>query len=154
MQELKSCGFIIFRERPEFSFLLMKHADRWDLPKGHVDSGESELDCALRELREETGIRPDDLRFDSRFRFTTRYTVRSKRTGSRAVPKTLVVFLACLVRDVSLQATEHLAATWFPWKPPHKIQEQTINPLLEELERHFASSDLAFDGQPPQSHDH
>ncbi|MCA9163702.1 MAG: NUDIX domain-containing protein, partial [Planctomycetales bacterium] len=63
---LKSCGFLILRTEPELSFLLMKHVDRWDLPKGHVDAGEDELTCALRELEEETSLRADQLRLDSR----------------------------------------------------------------------------------------
>ena len=29
---------------------------RWDLPKGHVDSGESDEECAVREIAEETGV--------------------------------------------------------------------------------------------------
>ena len=58
MQQVKACGFILFRGRtdPHKSFLLMKHRDRYDLPKGHVESGESNLECALREMTEETGI--------------------------------------------------------------------------------------------------
>ena len=28
----------------------------WDIPKGHIEQGELEVDCALRELQEETGI--------------------------------------------------------------------------------------------------
>jgi 8-oxo-dGTP pyrophosphatase MutT (NUDIX family) len=51
-----SCGFLILRGQPVDSFLLMKHPRRWDLPKGHLDEGETELQCALRELQEETGI--------------------------------------------------------------------------------------------------
>jgi 8-oxo-dGTP pyrophosphatase MutT (NUDIX family) len=48
------------------------HCD-WSLPKGRRHPGESALDCALREVREETGLRcrPGDelpsLRFRDRF---------------------------------------------------------------------------------------
>ena len=28
----------------------------WDLPKGHVDAGESDEECAVREIAEETGV--------------------------------------------------------------------------------------------------
>lgn len=37
----------------------------WDLPKGHVDEGETELQCTLRELYEETGISADDIEIDT-----------------------------------------------------------------------------------------
>ena len=53
---IKACGFLVFRDVPDPSFLLMKHPKRWDLPKGHVDPGESEVETALRELHEETGL--------------------------------------------------------------------------------------------------
>lgn len=33
-----------------------KEEDRWCLPKGHVDRGESLLGTALREIQEETGL--------------------------------------------------------------------------------------------------
>ena len=151
MNELKSCGFIVFRRQPELSFLLMKHANRWDLPKGHVDPGENELECALRELEEESGITADDLKLDSRFRFTQRYEVRSKRTGGKPAPKTLVIFLACLVNDVSIFPTEHLDYEWFRWEPPQQIQQQTIDPLLSALAEHFTLPEDPFDGEAPRS---
>jgi bis(5'-nucleosidyl)-tetraphosphatase len=111
----------------------MRHADRWDLPKGHLDRGETELQCALRELREETAIGADDIEVLDGFRFTTKYQVRSKREG-RLYDKTLVVFLARLTRDVRITATEHGSYQWFVWNPPHQIQSWTIDPLLAAVD--------------------
>src|SRR5262245_18128616 len=102
----KSCGFLILRGDPVREFLLMRHADRWDLPKGHVDPGETEMQCALRELREETGLDESDIEPVAGFRFTLEYPVRNKRTG-QIDDKTLVVFLARVIRDVEISPTEH-----------------------------------------------
>lgn len=132
--ELKSCGVLIVRGDPPDSFLLMKHPDRWDLPKGHVDPGETEIECALRELEEETGIPADAVALDPDFRFTLQYYVQSKRTGDQRRLKTLVIFLGRLTRDVPIQVTEHGDYQWFRWSPPHQIQELTIDPLLHYVE--------------------
>ncbi len=134
--EIKSCGFLILRGNPPREFLLMRHADRWDLPKGHVDPGETEMQCALRELQEETGIIADDIEQIAGFRFTTQYQVRTKKDG-RLYDKTLVVFLARLNRDVKIDPTEHGGYQWFPWNPPHQIQARTIDPLLAAVEDFF-----------------
>jgi 8-oxo-dGTP pyrophosphatase MutT (NUDIX family) len=139
MPKLKSCGFLIVRGDPVQEFLLMRHADRWDLPKGHVDPGESEMQCALRELAEETGITAADIEPIDGFRFALEYPVISKRDGSSYV-KTLVVFLARLKHDVPITATEHQGYEWFRWQPPHRIQPQTIDPLLAAVAEYLASS--------------
>ena len=111
----------------------MKHRDRWDLPKGHIDPGETDWDCALRELREETGILEHQIEPDFRFEFRLDYPVRSLG-GERM--KTLIVFLAkLLVDDVEIIVTEHLGHEWMPWTPPHRIQAKTIDPLLAAAER-------------------
>lgn len=115
-------------------FLLMEHADRFDLPKGHVDPGETEYQCALRELVEETGITADDITVDPSFRFSHDYTVKPKRFQYEACQKTLVIFLARLKRPVEIQLTEHIGYRWVNWTPPHKLQSQTIDPLLNAVE--------------------
>lgn len=133
MPEVKSCGFLIIRGQPIEQFLLMRHADRWDLPKGHVDPGETEMQCALRELVEETGLTEQDIEVIPGFRFTHQYVVREKRDG-QVYDKTLVIFLARLLHDAKIECTEHCDYQWFRWSPPHQIQERTIDPLLSAVE--------------------
>lgn len=111
----------------------MRHPDRWDLPKGHVDPGESEMVCALRELAEETSLTAGDIELVPDFRFAHQYQVREKRDG-KLYDKTLVVFLARLVRDANIHCTEHGGFEWFRWSPPHRIQERTIDTLLAAVE--------------------
>jgi 8-oxo-dGTP pyrophosphatase MutT (NUDIX family) len=59
MPEERSAGFVVFRkEVGRRLYLLLEHMDgRWDFPKGGIERGETTKDAALRELREETGIR-------------------------------------------------------------------------------------------------
>lgn len=136
MSDLKACGVLVFRSQPQPQFLLMRHPTRWDLPKGHVDPGEDELTCALRELEEETGITRNGIKLDPDFRFTLQYDVQYERTGGEKLRKTLVIFLGRLVGDHTIAITEHEGFEWFDWAPPHDIQEQTINPLLAAVAAH------------------
>jgi 8-oxo-dGTP diphosphatase len=73
-------------------FLLVYHhtRQRWELPGGHIEEGESPRDCAVRELLEETGQSVECLAFeavlklragpDNRIEFGALYS------GSLAVP--------------------------------------------------------------------
>ncbi len=137
MEKVKSCGFLIYRTGPQKEFLLMQHPHRWDLPKGHVDDGETNLQCALRELEEETGIRSDHLRIEEGFKFKSRYIFTTRRGNQKR--KTLIVFLAELIEDIEILPTEHEGYRWMPWNPPHSIQEQTIDLVLQEVDQWWQS---------------
>jgi bis(5'-nucleosidyl)-tetraphosphatase len=136
MKQVKACGFILLRRDKSTdrkSFLLMKHADRYDLPKGHLEAGESELDCALREMNEETGIPIDAVEIDRDFQYRSIYQLQSARLDNETVEKTLVIFLGWVDFNTQITITEHLGYEWFDWNPPHQIQLLTIDPLLAEV---------------------
>ncbi|TWT42996.1 dihydroneopterin triphosphate pyrophosphatase [Thalassoglobus neptunius] len=137
--EVKSCGVLLVCGTPIRSFLLMKHADRWDLPKGHVDPGETEIECALREMEEETGILRQHVTIDPDFCIRQQYYVQYKRDGGQKKLKELVIFLGTLSEVPDILLTEHLGFQWFDWNPPHHIQEMSIDPVLRAVEQHVAS---------------
>lgn len=139
MRPVKSCGVIIFRRNPELSFLLMKHPHRFDLPKGHVEEGETEVQCALRETWEETGIPIEQVTLDPTFRYEEVYYPIEPRFGSERVEKTLVIFLGWVENVSEIVVTEHGGHEWRAWHPPHHIQKYTINPLLAAVEKHFTN---------------
>ncbi len=136
---VRACGVLVVSGEPIERFLLMRHTNRWDLPKGHVDPGETDVECALREMVEETGIPTEAIELDPFFRFEHRYEVREARSGGELQHKTLVIFLARLNREVRIDTTEHSGYQWFAWRPPHTIQPQTIDPLLACLARHLGN---------------
>ncbi len=141
MGKVKSCGVIVMRRQPQISFLIMLNYPGskyiYDLPKGHIEPGEDEVSCALRELSEETGITINDIDLDVNFRYTDIYQTTSKLFKGETVQKTLVIFLGWLKHKVDLKLTEHSGYKWINWNPPHFIQEKTINPLLSQLEKYL-----------------
>lgn len=140
MQQVKSCGFILFngnRANPQKSFLLMKHLDRYDLPKGHIEPGESELECALREMNEETGIPMSAVQVEPDFEYRSIYYPQYERFNHEIVEKTLVIFLGWVDAPTIIPSTEHLGYEWIDWQPPHQIQLQSIDPILAEVMAHF-----------------
>jgi len=138
--KVKACGVLVFRRQPELSFLVMKHHHRLDLPKGHVEAGEDETQCALRELWEETGIAPEQLELVPDFRYAEIYYPFERQYSRDRVEKTLVVFLGFIAEPIDIQITEHVGYDWLPWRPPHHVQKNTFNPLLTEVEQFFERS--------------
>jgi bis(5'-nucleosidyl)-tetraphosphatase len=142
MQQVKSCGFILFtgeRTNPQKSFLLMKHRDRYDLPKGHIEPGESDIECALREMTEETGIPANVVNIEPDFQYRSVYYPQYARYDNQIIEKTLIIFLGWVDTPTVMPSSEHLGYEWIEWQPPHQIQAQTIDPLLAEVSAYFRS---------------
>ena len=55
----KSCGILPYRihqGQREYLIVFEEFSQCWSLPKGHMEAGETEVQAALRELYEETGL--------------------------------------------------------------------------------------------------
>lgn len=57
---VEAAGGVVVDDRGEA--LMMRRNGRWDLPKGHIEPGESPEACAAREIAEETGVRAEVVR--------------------------------------------------------------------------------------------
>ena len=73
MKYEKSCGAIVYRksrDRIELLLIQNRYGGHWSFPKGHVEGEETEVQTALREVKEETGL---DLQLEDGFRQAVEY---------------------------------------------------------------------------------
>ena len=59
IQTVRAAGGLLWKEINDLAHVLVVHRphyDDWSFPKGKRDPGESDLECAVREVEEETGF--------------------------------------------------------------------------------------------------
>ena len=98
----KSCGAVVFtRENGQVKYLLVANLEGiYGFPKGHVEEGETEVETALREVREETGL---TVRLIDGFRTTDEHPIPQKVNTMKQV----VYFLGEYARkEVACQQEE------------------------------------------------
>ena len=103
MKKETSCGCIIFNGE-KVLLVYEKRRDFWDFPKGHMEPGETELETAHREVREEVGI---EVEIDEKRRYTLSYNIRDE------IDKTVVLYAARpMAEHLTLQESEIENAKW------------------------------------------
>jgi 8-oxo-dGTP pyrophosphatase MutT (NUDIX family) len=74
-----SAGMIVVRQdQGEWKYLVLRAYRNWDFPKGLVETSESPLETARREVAEETGITQLMLRWGEIYQETTPYNRGTK----------------------------------------------------------------------------
>ncbi len=135
MAREKSAGIILFRKENDKRFYLLLNytAGHWDFPKGNIESGESEKDAAIREMREETSIFVVD--FDPEFREETKYMLT--RNGIKIL-KTVTFFLGETAQEDVILSHEHKDAKWMPFEFAYKtLTYDTAKELLKKAENYL-----------------
>jgi len=120
-----SAGIIIYRKTLEGPrFLILYHGrDYWNFPKGGIETGERTFETALREIREETGIMRNELKFQEYFKVNENFTFWRK---NEKVYKTIIFYLAETKRKVVKIADEKTGQpqegfAWFTYKEAMKV---------------------------------
>ena len=107
----KSAGFILISDdfhTSNYSVLLLHYrSGHWDFPKGNIETNETEMQAAIRELKEETDI--SKFRVIPNFRYTLGYKYTKK---SKLISKQVILFLASTkVKKVKI-SNEHIGYKW------------------------------------------
>lgn len=106
-----SVGAFIYKiEKGEILFLLVfsKRNKEWGFPKGHIESDETELETAKREIEEETGIK--NLKFIKNFRCCDTYKIKGtlSYTKNRIIDKNVIYYLATTEEDFKGSVDEEI----------------------------------------------
>ena len=89
-KEVKCAGGIVFNKEYKVAIVNQNH-DSWSLPKGHLDSGETALVAAKREIYEETGIK--DLQYIKELGSYSRYKIGLDGKDDLSELKIIYIFL-------------------------------------------------------------
>lgn len=121
MKYEKSCGAVIFDN--DKVLVIQQVAGHWGFPKGHVEQGETELETAKREIKEETNL---DVEIDETKRFVEKYS------PAEGVEKEVVFFVAKKIGgDIKVQEEEVKATEWlYPNEAMDRLTYETSKNIL------------------------
>ncbi|MCX6821084.1 MAG: NUDIX domain-containing protein [Candidatus Aenigmarchaeota archaeon] len=141
----KSVGAVIFRHvrlgrKETVVYLLLHyhlHSDYWEFSRGGMEPGENERQTAVREIREETGLKEEDLRFADGFRTAIHYFYMLDGTRRS---KDAVYFLAESKTDAVKLSSEHAGFTWAEYDDAvKKVTYENARRVLKETHDFLAS---------------
>ena len=147
INETSSGAILFYINKQTIVFLLLHYSGgHWDFPKGNQEKGESDMDTALREITEETGI--IDVTFLEGFKKEVFY--KYKR-NNHLISKKVVYFLAKSNSPDVVLSSEHLEFVWesyedalrrITYKNSKEILTEGYNFLINFLKSNNQSSNL------------
>ena len=124
MKYEKSCGAVIFDND---KILVIKQVKgHWGFPKGHVEEGETEVQTAIREIKEETNL---DVKIDESKRFVERYS------PEEGIEKDVVFFVAKKIGgEIKVQEEEVTETKWVaPIEAMEILTYESSKRILEKV---------------------
>lgn len=80
MKYEKACGTIVINDNKVL--VIQQKQGFWGFPKGHMEQGESEIETAIRETKEETNL---DVIIEDKTRFCLTYVIEDKNIHKKVV---------------------------------------------------------------------
>lgn len=121
MKKVLAAGGLVLNQHSEL--LMIFRRSKWDLPKGHVEKNETFEACALREVREETGLNEIKL---IRFIGVTEHEYYDSGLESEAI-KEVHWFAMAANKEDQLQPQVAESIEWIRWVPKNKLENYLNN---------------------------
>jgi 8-oxo-dGTP pyrophosphatase MutT (NUDIX family) len=116
---IKAAGGLVMNEEGELLFIFRRN--KWDLPKGKLDEGETLEACAVREIQEETGLQEVQLK---KHLVTTWHTY--DESGHHMLKETAWYLLSAPKKQaLTPQTIEQI--TQIEWAKPDNLQKYISN---------------------------
>ncbi len=118
MKKEHSAGIILcIKDDAQARLYLLLHYPRgyWDFPKGKLEEGETPLEAALREVKEETGLTAD---IYEGFTDTLKYLY--KNPHGEMVDKTVTYFVGHAHSREIVLSDEHIGSAWLSYTDAKK----------------------------------
>jgi bis(5'-nucleosidyl)-tetraphosphatase len=107
-----SAGVLLFRNaQDQRLWLLLDYGKHWDYAKGHLEEGETAWQAAVREVREETGIKQIDR--VGKFEQDMHYVFYSPKKGR--IHKRVTYFVGRTRTETVGLSDEHTGYAWLPF---------------------------------------
>ena len=130
-QTTLSAGAIVVRkESGQWKFLFLRAFKNWDFPKGVVELGEDPLQAAVREAREEAGIRDLTFPWGNVFKETQPYRSGGKKVARyylAATSQSKVTFSV----NPEIGKPEHHEYRWVPYEAVRKLAPDRLLPIID-----------------------
>ena len=127
MKKEKCCGCIIIKNNNVL--VVQEKEGHWGLPKGHVEGNETEVETAIREVKEETNL---DVKVDSSKKYSVNYIIDNE------IDKTVYFFPAKVIGgELKNQESEIANIKWLSSKDAIEImtyddvREMLTNALID-----------------------
>lgn len=119
-------GAVVYRlvdQQPQYLLLKSATSDFWGFPKGHVEGNETDIETAVREIREETSL---EVTIDPTFHADLDYDMKNGHH------KHVVLYTSKVPADVTIkrQVEEISDFGWFDFATAH---ERLSYPNLQDL---------------------
>ena len=119
---ISTCGGVVFAD-DKILFILKN--DKWDLPKGRMEDGETKEETSLREISEETGLEQTELQIIEQLPTTYYY---KKVDGKKRIKKTTWFFVKYTGNsNTNLTPTADEGISECRWIPVSEIPEALQN---------------------------
>lgn len=128
MKYEKSCGAVVLDG--DKVLIIQQNEGHWGFPKGHVEEGETEVQTAVREIKEETNI---DVKVDDKYRYVEVYSPKEN------VEKEVVFFVASKVggnvvaQEEEVQNIEWLSITNAMERLTYESSKRVLRNVIKDL---------------------